>query len=166
MHDKRDRLASYKGSIRALMTSASETGQRQPEAGQKETHMTTPLETVRAFYSAITAGDSDRMIQLMSPDIEWISVVDFGIQENGPAEVMKKVFAPLMEEWESFSPAPSEFVVEGATVVSLGRFACVHRATHKRADLPYAHAWNVKDGKIWRHRQYLDTVALQEARRV
>lgn len=126
--------------------------------------MPTPVETVRSFYSAIAAGDTAKMVELMSPDIEWISVVDFNVQEKGPAEVMKKVFAPLMQEWESFSPAPSEFVADGATVVSLGRFSCVHRVTGKRADLPYAHAWDVRDGKIWRHRQYLDTAALEEAR--
>ena len=127
--------------------------------------MTTPVETVRDFYAAIAAGDIERMVALMTPDIEWISVVDFHVQDRGPEEVIKKVFAPLMQEWESFSPAPSEFHAQGSTVVSLGCFSCVHRATHKRADLPYAHVWNIKDGKIERHRQYIDTQALEQVRR-
>ena len=127
--------------------------------------MMTPVETVQDFYAAIAAGDTERMIQLMAPDIEWISVVDFHVQDRGPEEVMKKVFAPLMQEWESFSPAPSEFHAQGSTVVSLGRFSCVHRATHKRADLPYAHVWDIKDGRIERHRQYIDTLALEQIRR-
>jgi ketosteroid isomerase-like protein len=127
--------------------------------------MTTPVETVQDFYAAIAAGDTERMVALMSPDIEWISVVDFHVQDRGPEEVMKKVFAPLMQEWESFSPAPSQFHAQGSTVVSLGRFACVHRATHKRADLPYAHVWDIQDGKIERHRQYIDTLALEQIRR-
>jgi ketosteroid isomerase-like protein len=127
--------------------------------------MTTPVETVQDFYAAIAAGDTERMVALMSPDIEWISVVDFHVQDRGPEEVMKKVFAPLMQEWESFSPAPSQFHAQGSTVVSLGRFACVHRATHKRADLPYAHVWGIQDGKIERHRQYIDTLALEQVRR-
>ena len=127
--------------------------------------VTTPVDTVRDFYAAIAAGDTQRMISLMAPDIEWISVVDFHVQDRGPEEVMRKVFAPLMQEWESFSPDPSEFHAQGSTVVSLGRFACVHRATHKRADLPYAHVWDIKDGRIERHRQYIDTLALEEIRR-
>jgi ketosteroid isomerase-like protein len=131
----------------------------------KEYQMTSPIDTVRTFYSAISTGDTAKTVDLMTSDIEWLSVVDFNVQEKGPAEVMKKVFTPLMKEWESFSPTPSEFLVDGSTVVSLGRFACVHRLTHKRADLPYAHVWDVREGKIWRHRQYLDTVALEEARR-
>ena len=120
--------------------------------------MTTPVDTVRTFYSAIAAGDTGKMVELTTSDIEWISVVNFDVQEKGPDEVAKKVFAPLMQEWENFSPAPSEFLVDGSTVVSLGRFACVHRATQKRVDLPYAHVWDVREGKIWRHRQYLDTM--------
>jgi len=135
------------------------------EVMAKENAMTTPVDTVRDFYAAIAAGDTGKMVDLMAPDIEWISVVDFNIQDRGPDEVMKKVFVPLMQEWESFSPAPSEFLVDGSTVVSLGRFACVHRATHKRADLAYAHVWNIQDGKIERHRQYIDTLALDQVRR-
>jgi uncharacterized protein len=131
----------------------------------EESAMATPVETVRDFYAAIAAGDTEKMIALMAPDIEWISVVDFNVQEKGPAEVMKKVFAPLMQEWESFSPTPSEFLLNGSTVVSLGRFACVHRATRKRADVAYAHVWNIQDGKIKRHRQYIDTLALEAVRR-
>lgn len=129
-----------------------------------EGSMTTPIETVQDFYAAIESSDTERMVALMAPGIEWISVVDFHIQHRGIEEVMKKVFMPLMQEWESFSPAPSEFHAQGSTVVSLGRFACVHRATHKRADLPYAHVWDIKDGKIERHRQYIDTLALEQIR--
>jgi uncharacterized protein len=105
------------------------------EVMAKENAMTTPVDTVRDFYAAIAAGDTGKMIALMAPDIEWISVVDFDIKDRGPEEVIKKVFVRLKQEWESFSPAPSEFLVDGSTVVSLGRFTCVHRATHKRADL-------------------------------
>jgi ketosteroid isomerase-like protein len=75
----------------------------------KENQMTTPVDTVRTFYSAIAAGDTGKMVELMTTDIEWISVVDFNVEERVPAEVMKTVFALLMQEWESFSPAPSEF---------------------------------------------------------
>ena len=127
--------------------------------------MSDPIETVRNFYEAITAGDVSAMTSLMAPDIEWITVMDVHITGKGPEEVMQKAFLPLMQEWESFSPAPSEFLVAGSTVVSLGRFTCVHRATHKRADSAYAHVWDIKDGKIARFRQYIDTVAIEEARR-
>ncbi|MFZ2062832.1 MAG: nuclear transport factor 2 family protein [Candidatus Binatus sp.] len=135
------------------------------EVMAKENAMMTPVDTVRNSYAAIAAGDTGKMVSLMTPEIEWISVVAFNIKDRGPEEVMKKVFVPLMQEWDSFSPDPSEFLIDGSTVVSLGRFACVHRATHKRADVAYAHVWDIQDGKIKRHRQYIDTLALEQARR-
>lgn len=135
------------------------------EVMAKGNAMTTPVDTVSDFYAAIAAADTGKMVGLVASDIEWISIVDFNFQDRGPEEVIKKVFVPLMQEWESFSPAPSEFFVDGSTVVSLGRFACVHRATHKRADLAYAHVWDIQDGKIERHRQYIDTLALEQVRR-
>jgi len=66
------------------------------EVMAKENAMMTPVDTVRNFYAAIAAGDTGKMVSLMTPDIEWISVVDFNIQDRGPEEVMKKVFVPLM----------------------------------------------------------------------
>jgi len=41
--------------------------------------MTTPVDTVRDFYAAIAAGDTGKMVGLMAPDVEWISVVDFNV---------------------------------------------------------------------------------------
>ena len=41
-----------------------------------------------------------------------------------------------MDEWASFSPEPGEFIsAENNTVISVGTFTCVHRATGKRASL-------------------------------
>jgi uncharacterized protein len=50
----------------------------------KENAMTKPVDTVRDFYAAIAAGDTGKMVSLMAPDIEWISVVDFNIQTEVP----------------------------------------------------------------------------------
>ena len=135
--------------------------QRERFRGERDDN-TTPNST--GLLCTIAAGDTESMVALMAPDVEWISVIDFHVQNRGPEEVMKKVFAPLMEEWESFSPAPSEFHADGSTVRSLGRFACVHRATHKRADVAYAHVLDIKNGRIERHRQYIHTLALEQIR--
>ncbi len=89
--------------------------------------MTDPIDAVRNLYEAITAGDVSARTSVMAPDIEWITVMDFHITGRGPEEVMQKVFLPLMQEWESFSPAPSELLV--ATVVSLGSLmVALHRS--------------------------------------
>lgn len=127
--------------------------------------MTSPIETVQAFYVALEQENIELLVSLMAPDIEWITMLDFHVDGRGPHEVSQKVFLPLMEEWISFAPSPSEFIAQEQTVVSLGRFTCIHRATGKRADSAYSHVWDVRDGQIARFRQYIDTLTIAEARR-
>jgi len=40
----------------------------------------------------------------------------------------------------------------------------VHGTTGKMSNARYAHVWTVRDGKITRFRQYIDTLAIAEAR--
>jgi ketosteroid isomerase-like protein len=127
--------------------------------------MKTPIETVKDFYSKLSSGDAPGAMALMTDDIEWITMLDFSLQGRGPQLVAEKVLMPLMQEWESFAPVPNEFIVANDIIVSLGNFTCVHRETKKTASATYAHVWNVIDGKIGKFRQYIDTLAIAEARK-
>ena len=49
-------------------------------------------------------------------------------------------------------------------MVSLGDFKGVHGATGKTCEARYAHAWTVRDGRITTFRQYIDTLAIAQAR--
>jgi len=112
-----------------------------------------------------SAREMQRALSLMSDDIEWITMWHYKVAGSGPDKVAEGVLVPLMKEWKSFKLTPTEFIAEGDSVVSLGRFVGVHNATGKAADARYAHAWTVKDGRITRFRQYIDTLAVAEARR-
>jgi ketosteroid isomerase-like protein len=105
-------------------------------------------------------------VNLMTDDIEWITMLDSShITGRGPHHVVDEMLKPLAEEWESYAPSPSEFIADGgSTVVSLGRFTCVHNTTGKRADAQYAHIWTIETGKVARFRHYIDTRAIAEAR--
>lgn len=97
--------------------------------------MTAPVDTVKRFYDRLAAGDIPGLVGLMTDDIEWITMLDFNLDQRGPQPVVEKVLTPLMEEWLSFSPDPAEFITatDDSTVISLGSFTCIHRATSKRA---------------------------------
>ena len=127
--------------------------------------MTKPAEIIRSFYDKLKAGDAPGALGLMAHDIEWLTMWHYKVVGRGPERVAEGLFKPLMAEWSSFALDPSEFIMDGDTVVSLGRFTGVHGATGKKAEAGYAHVWTVKDGKITRFRQYIDTLAIAEARR-
>lgn len=124
-----------------------------------------PQAIVSSFYDRLAAGDAPGALDLMAPDIEWTTMWHYKVEGRGPDRVAEGLFRPLMAEWTTFSLVSTEFITEGETVVSLGDFTGVHAATGKRSDARYAHVWTVRDGKIARFRQYIDTLAIAEARR-
>ena len=126
--------------------------------------MTKPTEIIRRFYDNLKAADAPGALSLMAHDIEWTTMWYYKVVGRGPERVAEGLFKPLMAEWSSFAIEPTEFVMDGDTVVSLGRFTAVHGSTGKQVEAGYAHVWTVKDGKISRFRQYIDTLAIAEAR--
>jgi ketosteroid isomerase-like protein len=127
--------------------------------------MTDPTDLVRGFYTKLKEGDAAGALGLMAPDIEWLTMWRYKVQGRGPARVAEGVFKPLMAEWSSFALEPIDFIADGDTVVSLGRFIGVHGATGKRAEAGYAHVWTVRNGEIARFRQFIDTLSIAEASR-
>jgi ketosteroid isomerase-like protein len=127
--------------------------------------MTSAIETIRAFYSALGHGDAPTALGLMADDIEWNTMWHYKVDGRGPQKVAEGLLKPLMAEWSSFALIPTEYIADGDTVVSLGHFTGTHGATSKAVDAAYAHVWDVADGRITRFRQYIDTLAVAETRR-
>jgi ketosteroid isomerase-like protein len=127
--------------------------------------MTVATDLVRSFYTKLREGDAAGALGLMAPDIEWLTMWRYKVEGRGPERVAEGVFKPLMAEWSSFALEPSDFIADGDTVVSLGHFNAVHGATGKRTEAGYAHVWTVRNGRIARFRQYIDTLSIAEASR-
>ncbi|RUP00385.1 nuclear transport factor 2 family protein [Hyphomicrobium sp.] len=127
--------------------------------------MKSSQDIIRNFYDYLSNGNASGALGLMAPDIEWITMWHYKVNGRGPDRVAEGLFKPLMAEWSSFSLVPTEFITEGDTVVSLGEFVGVHATSGKRSEARYAHVWTLRDGKIARFRQYIDTQAIAEARR-
>jgi ketosteroid isomerase-like protein len=127
--------------------------------------MSSATEVVRAFYAALGQGDAPTALGLMAEDIEWNTMWHYKVVGRGPQNVAEGLLKPLTAEWRSFALTPTDYIAEGYTVVSLGNFTGVHAASGKPVNAAYAHVWDVTGGKIQRFRQYIDTLAVAEARR-
>jgi ketosteroid isomerase-like protein len=121
------------------------------------------IEIIRDFYAALAAEQAPRALALMADDIEWTTMWQYKAEGRGPRKVAEGVLMPMMKEWSEVAFVPTEFIAQGAAVVSLGVFNGVHGATGKSAEARYAHAWTVVDGRIASFRQYIDTLAVAEA---
>jgi ketosteroid isomerase-like protein len=127
--------------------------------------MTTPTEIIRQFYTAVGAGDAPAALGLMAPDIEWLTMWHYKVDGLGPQKVAEGLLIPLSKEWKEFRLVPTEYIADGDTVVSLGHFTGTHGTSGKTVKAGYAHVWTVADGYIRRFRQYIDTLAIADARK-
>lgn len=126
--------------------------------------MTTPLDIVQNLYARLTAGDAKGALTLMSDDIEWITMMDYKVDGLGPQKVLEGILLPAMQEWDPYTLTPHEFICDCGKIVSVGRFEGTNRSTGKHVEVDYSHIWEVRDGKIVRHRQFIDTGKIEPAR--
>lgn len=57
---------------------------------------------------------------------------------------------------------PEEFIGSGETVAAVVRYQGTGKASGKALDLPVVHIWDIRDGKLARFRQFIDTVKFAE----
>ena len=128
--------------------------------------MSTPVDLVRNFYQAIAAGDAAGMMSLLHAQLEWTEAEGFPYYSGTwrtPAEVVEKLLVPIARDWDEFSAAPNDFIVDGDRVVSIGAYGGVNRATGKSMRAPFVHVWRIRDGKLAGFDMYTDTLLIARA---
>jgi ketosteroid isomerase-like protein len=67
------------------------------------------------------------------------------------------VFGPIIRDVPNFAVSPEELIGSGDTVAVVVRYTGTGQATGKQLDVPVVHVWAVRDGKIARFGQFIDT---------
>jgi ketosteroid isomerase-like protein len=121
-------------------------------------------QVVTGVYEATGAGDTERVLQLLHPDVDWQlpESLPYGGQFSGHDGVQEtrrrsgEVFAatPTFAREHMFQSS-SDFVVTGTMTGKLRDGGPV--------EAPFVHIWTVRDGKVAARRQYTDTAAMAQA---
>ena len=122
------------------------------------------VEFVKGVYGAFARGDVPAVLGAFADDIEWFEAegMPYGGLHRGPEAVAQNVFGPITEDVEGFAVTPEELIGSGATVAAVVRYTGTGKATGKALDVPVVHVWDVRDGKLARFRQFIDTVKYAE----
>jgi hypothetical protein len=123
---------------------------------------------VQAAYAAFGRGDIPTLLGYMADDIQWRPVlgtarhVPFSGERQGKASVAE--FFKIVGESEDFEQfEPREFVAQGNTVVALGHYRAVSKATGKRFDADFAMVFTLRDGKVTSFREFTDSAGINAA---
>jgi uncharacterized protein len=125
----------------------------------------TAKDTLKMFYRAVASGDVPTLLGLLDDNVEWTEAAGFPYAGTyyGRQAVLNGVFAKTADEWESPEVEPSQLVAEGDEVVGLGTYSGTYKATGKSFSARFAHSVTVKDGKIVRFEQVVDTAEVNKA---
>jgi uncharacterized protein len=123
------------------------------------------LDKIKAVYDAFAKGDIPSVLEILSADIDWTEAEGFPYAGtyHGPRAVLEGVFMRLGTEWQGFAAVPHEFIDGGDTIVALGKYSGVYKATKKSFSADFAHVWKLREGKAVRFVQYVDTLLVQRA---
>jgi ketosteroid isomerase-like protein len=122
------------------------------------------VEFVKTVYDAFARGDVPAVLGAFADDIEWFEAegMPYGGLHRGPNAVAQNVFGPIAADNEGFAVTPEEYIGSGDTVAAVVRYTGTGNATGKVLDLPAVHVWDIRDGKLARFRQFIDTVKYAE----
>jgi ketosteroid isomerase-like protein len=124
------------------------------------------IEFMQGLYGAFAAGEVEKVLGSMSQNIEWWEAEGNpwspGRPFVGPQEVLDGVLARIGAEFEGFEVVPDRFLGDGDQVVMIGRYRGKGIETGKLLDAQVVHVWTVKDGKLLRFEQFVDTRQLAD----
>jgi uncharacterized protein len=120
---------------------------------------------VQGAYAAFEVGDVPGVLGVLAEDVEWIEAEGFPTAGTyrGHDQVVQGVFMPLVQDYEGFTVKPELFVAEGDVVVSVGWYEGRFKATGKVARARFAHVWTIRDGKVARFEQIVDSATFNQA---
>ena len=123
------------------------------------------VQIVKNFFAAMSSRDKQGLLALVDEDFEWIvpgedwPLAGTHRGHAGLANVLQKA----NETVETSYPKPPEFVAQGDRVMVVGVATGKIKATNK----PFKDEWvfdiTVRNGKLTKLREYIDTQALARA---
>src|SRR4051812_15293389 len=123
----------------------------------------TNAEIIRELYESFGKGDVAAVLGGLDPSLEWDEAEGFmyGGRYYGPNGVLEGIFKRYGTEWEGFTVAPEQLIDGGdGFVVALGKYSGKYLATEKSVTVPFAHVWELRDGKVVKFRQFTDTLVI------
>jgi ketosteroid isomerase-like protein len=123
------------------------------------------VQIVKDFFAAMGSGDKQGLLALAAGDIEWIipgedwPLAGTHRGHAGLADVLQKA----SEKVETSFPELPEFVAQGDRVLVVGFATGKIKATNKTFEDHWVFAITVRNGKVTKIREYVDTQALARA---
>lgn len=121
---------------------------------------------VRKAYENFAKGDVAAVLAVLDENVQWFEAEGNPYWQGGPAagpqQVVEQVFMRIPQDYDGFTITVNRIVGLGDTVIMEGRYTGAGKESGRPLDAQVAHVWDLKDGKVVRFQQYVNTAHLQE----
>ncbi|AVS89005.1 DUF4440 domain-containing protein [Paracidovorax avenae] len=127
--------------------------------------MSSNLELIRRTYEGSSEENGRNLLAVLHPQVEWTEAEGFPYAGTyvGVEALMAGVFSRLAGEWIGYRAQVHTYLADGDRVAAFGVYSGTYKATAKSMQAPFAHLYEIRDGKIVRMNQYVDTVLVAKA---
>jgi ketosteroid isomerase-like protein len=122
--------------------------------------------TVRQLLEAFLAGDVETFMSYVDERVEWNPAEHHPFltqQYRGRQQFLDGAVATVAQVLDGFRFDIQRVLACGEVAVSQLRYAGKIRSNGRSFDLPAAIIWEVRDGKVIRAQEYMDTWAFTDA---
>lgn len=123
------------------------------------------IDLAKTGYKKFSEGDIEGVLAMFDPNMEWHECKGFPyVKENGifngPKAVAEGVFNPIPEHYDEFNIEIEELLESGDRVIMTGYYTGTWKATGKKFKANAVHVWTVKNEKLSRFFQAVDTATI------
>src|SRR5436305_7201621 len=110
---------------------------------------------IQATYEGSSDENGRNLLAVLAPDTAWTEAEGFPYAGTyvGPEAIVAGVFRRLASEWTGYRADVHTYMEEGDRVAAFGVYSGIYKATSKSMCAPFAHLYEIKDGKIVRMTQ-------------
>jgi ketosteroid isomerase-like protein len=121
---------------------------------------------IRRLYAAFGEGDVQTILDNVAEGVEWVmhgpDAIPYAGTRSGKQQV-REFFRIIGDTTTGGKVTPGQFVARGDAVCSTARYTGAARNTGTAFDVPVAHLFTLRDGKVVRWEGYSDTARLAQA---
>ncbi|WP_448103981.1 nuclear transport factor 2 family protein [Pedobacter panaciterrae] len=126
----------------------------------------TNLEIIKSTYEGKTSEENGKnLAKYVAGDISWTEAKGFPYAGTymGLENVTQNVFSRLGSEWVDYKFTPEDYVASDDKVVAYGTYTGTYKISGKPFKARVAHVWKLKDGKIIKFEQFVDSQPVNDA---
>ena len=116
------------------------------------------FEIIREWYATLNP-------EILDENVDWRLADGFPAdgRYHGRRAVFEDWWPRLAAQFEDWKATPERFLDSGEAVVALGHYTGRARATGRAFEVPFAHIWWMRDGRIVKFDHYTNTLLLHRA---